>query len=83
MNVSVKSTMLYVSFLVSCILALVDLLFFRGMFSWMLLMPLVFVTGAANVAVALWRRQGRIVLLCLSVLVFLCGAYAALLTLLV
>jgi NhaP-type Na+/H+ or K+/H+ antiporter len=79
MKNSAKRTALYAAFLISCILALVDLLFFRGLFSWMFLVPLVFITGAANVAVALWKRQGRIALLCLVVMVFLCGAYAGLL----
>lgn len=79
MKMSAKRTVLYAAFLVSCILAIIDLLLFQGLFSWMILMPLVFVTGAANVAVALWRRQGRVALLCLVVMVILCGAYAGLL----
>ena len=74
-----KRTILYAAFLISCILALLDLLFFRGLFSWMFLVPLVFVTGAANVAVALWRREGKAALLCLVIMVALCGAYAGLL----
>ena len=79
MKMSAKRTVLYAAFLVSCILAIIDLLLFQGLFSWMILMPLVFVTGAANVAVALWSRQGKIALLCLVVMVILCGAYAGLL----
>lgn len=79
MNISAKRTVLWAVFIISCLLAIVDLLFIRGLFTWMIAAPLVLVTGLANVAVSLWKRQGKAALLALLVTVFLCGAYAALL----
>lgn len=79
MKLSVKRTILWAAFAVSCALALVDLLWIRGLFNWMILAPLVFVTGIVNVAVSLWKRQGRAALLALAMTLLLCGSYAALL----
>lgn len=79
MKLSVKRTILWAAFAVSCALALVDLLWIRGLFSWMILAPLVFVTGIVNVAVSLWKRQGRAALLVLAMTLLLCGSYAELL----
>ena len=79
MKISAKSAILWGVFVVSCVLALVDLLWIQGLFTWMIAAPLVLVTGIANVAVSLWKRQGKAALLALVVTVLLCGGYAALL----
>ena len=79
MKLSAKRAVLWAVFLISCVLAAVDLLLIQGLFRWMILAPLVFVTGAANVAVSLWKRQGKAALLALVLTVLLCGAYVALL----
>ena len=79
MKLSAKRAVLWAVFLISCVLAAVDLLLIQGLFSWMILAPLVFVTGTANVAVSLWKRQGKAALLALVLTVLLCGAYVALL----
>jgi hypothetical protein len=74
-----KRNILWGAFLVSTVLAVIDLLFIRGLFSWMILLPLVLVTGLANVGVSLWKKEGRNALLALLVTLVLCGAYVALL----
>ena len=79
MKLSAKRAVLWAVFLISCVLAAVDLLLIQGLFSWMILAPLVLVTGLANVAVSLWKRQGKAALLALVLTVLLCGAYVALL----
>jgi len=78
-KLSGKRVILWAVFAISCVLALVDLLWIQGLFTWMILAPLVFVTGIANVAVSLWKRQGKAALLALAVTLLLCGGYAALL----
>lgn len=78
-KISAKRAVLWGVFAVSCLLALADLLFVRGLFTWMIAAPLVFVTGIANVAAALWKREGKAALLALLITVFLCGSYAVLL----
>ena len=79
MKASKKRIILWAVFIISCALALADLLFVRGLFTWMITVPLVLVTGLANTAVCLWKRQGKAALASLAVTVLLCGAYAALL----
>ena len=76
MRTSKKRVILWAVFIVSCALALADLLFVRGLFTWMITGPLVLVTGLANMAVALWKRQGKAALLALVVTLVICGAYA-------
>ena len=76
MKTSKKRVILWAVFIVSCALALADLLFVRGLFTWMITAPLVLVTGLANTAVSLWKRQGKAALLALVVTLVICGAYA-------
>ena len=76
MRTSKKRVILWAVFIVSCALALADLLFVRGLFTWMITGPLVLVTGLANMAVSLWKRQGKAALLALVVTLVICGAYA-------
>ena len=76
---SAMRTVLWVVFAISCVLAAIDLLFIQGLFTWMILLPLVFVTGIANAAIALWRHEGKKAAPALLATVVLCGGYVALL----
>lgn len=81
MKCSISRSILWGVFAVAALAAAVDLLWFRGLFTWMITAPLVFVTGVANAAVSLWKRQGKAALLALAVTLVLCGGYAAVLAL--
>ena len=71
--------LLWAVFIVSCVLAAVDLLLIQGLFTWMILAPLVLVTGVANAAIALWKHEGKKALAALLPTLILCGGYVALL----
>lgn len=70
---------LWAVFAASCALAALDILFIQGLFTWMILAPLVLVTGIANAAIALWKHEGKSALVALLATLLLCGGYVALL----
>ena len=76
---SVIRTVLWVLFIVSCVLAAIDLLLIQGLFTWMITAPLVLVTGIANVAISLWKHESKKALAAAVATVLLCGGYVALL----
>ena len=79
MTFTITRKILWTVFFVSAALALVDIVLLQSLFSWMILLPLVFVTGAANVGVALWKQERRNAWLAGLMMLALCGSYAALL----
>jgi len=79
MTLTISRKILWIVFYVSAALALADIALLQSLFSWMILLPLVFVTGAANVGVALWKQESRNAWLTGLTTLALCGGYIALL----
>lgn len=79
MTLSVGRKLLWGVFALSAVLAVVDLCLIQGLFSWMILLPLVLASGLANVGVALWKKEGRSALLAGVVTAVVCVGYVALL----